>query len=204
MHKEKPNVFDELRSWIIKGQFQEGQYISSTEICTLFKVSQVPVREVLIRLSERGLLYWEKRRGFRIASCEICEFLSIINIKRSLFEKAIERLNPSSVSYDRLIDISNKVNNYLIEDVDWTILEDVFIEYNKTIMSDFEFHVFQISCDRIHSYHRKIFSCHPGKVAQRLLLLKKAIDNTIKCCKGKTLEFGFKIIDDDLHNFYVA
>lgn len=206
MHKDKISIFNELRSWIIKGHFQEGQYVSSNEICNLLKVSQVPVREVLIQLSERGLLCWEKRRGFKVASCRVCEYVSIINIKRNIFETAINRLSPMSVSYERLIRINNKINKIQVENenINWIVLQDVFIEYSGIIMSDFEFYVFQISCDKIHSYHRQIFSCQPKKLTQRINAIKKIIDNTIECNKGNIIKLGFEIIDDDLNSVLIS
>ena len=204
MHKDKISIFNELRSWIIKGHFQEGQYVSSNEICNLLKVSQVPVREVLIQLSERGLLCWEKRRGFKVASCRVGEYVSIINIKRNIFETAVNRLNPLSISYESLIRIDNKVNKIHTENIDWMALNDIFIEYSGTVMSDFEFYVFQISCDKIHSYHRQIYSCQPKKLTQRINVIKKIIDNTIECNKGNIIKLGFEIIDDDLNSVLIS
>ncbi|MDX5627103.1 MULTISPECIES: GntR family transcriptional regulator [unclassified Brenneria] len=194
------DVFDKLRSWIIEGRFQEGQYINLGELCCSLKVSQVPVREVLIRLSERGLLTWERKRGFKISSCDLYECASILQMKRTIFTNAINRLSPLYLSPHHLKNIRDRINSTSSVDLGWAELSDIFLEYNRMIMSEFEFHVFQISYDRIHEYHRRMFDRHPDKISLRLALLQKTIEYTYSFRKHEALTSGQQFIDDDVQS----
>nr|NMN90248.1 Transcriptional regulators [Brenneria salicis ATCC 15712 = DSM 30166]RBP58786.1 regulatory GntR family protein [Brenneria salicis ATCC 15712 = DSM 30166] len=122
MYEIKVDVFDKLRSWIIEGRFHEGQYINLGELCCSLKVSQVPVREVLIRLSERGLLTWERKRGFKIASCDPHECASILQMKRTIFTNAMNRLCPQHLSPDNLRNVRDRINSASSEDLSWAEL----------------------------------------------------------------------------------
>ncbi|MNG74162.1 Bacterial regulatory protein, gntR family [compost metagenome] len=200
MYEIKDDVFNRLRKRIIEGDFQEGQYINPGELCTSLKVSPVPVREALIRLSERGLLIWERKRGFRVISCGLSECAAILQMKRTIFTSAINRLCPLQISPDYLKSACSRITSALSDNLNWTELSDIFLEYNNMIMSEFEFNIFQMAYDRIHEYHRRIFVLEPDKISSRLSLLKKTIEYTYSYRKHEALETGLQFIDDDVQS----
>lgn len=60
-------VYQAIKDDIEYGRYEAGEYLDVSEIAEANTVSAVPVREALLRLSERGLLEWKPRRGFSVA-----------------------------------------------------------------------------------------------------------------------------------------
>src|SRR3954470_909657 len=51
-----PQVFDRLREKIVALEFAPGAVLARNELADMFGVSQTPVRDALIKLSEEGLV----------------------------------------------------------------------------------------------------------------------------------------------------
>ncbi|MDR7343991.1 hypothetical protein J2X14_002411 [Pantoea alhagi] len=200
----KRDTFNEIRSKIIYGDFEKEEYINPGELSSSLGVSLIPVRETLIRLSERGLLNWQKKRGFKIASCDLQEYNSIVQIQRAIFSSAINRISSAYLVPDYCKCMCERIDYALTEKSDWHELSDIYLAYNKVIMTAFEFHIFQILSDRVHQYHSKIFTREPEKIYTKLLLLKKIINHTCNFQKNEALLLGLQFIGKEIqHDFLV-
>lgn len=203
MSNIKRDIFNEVRLKIIDGNFEKEEYINPGELSSALGVSLIPVREALIRLSERGLLNWQKKRGFKIVPCDLQEYNSIVQIQRTIFSTAINRLFPIYFSTDHFKFSCERIDFALAGKADWHELSDIYLAYNKVIMTEFEFHIFQMLSDRVYQHHSRIFTREPEKVCEKLILLKKIVNQTYNLQKKEALISGLQFIGTDTqHDFY--
>jgi GntR family transcriptional regulator, carbon starvation induced regulator len=64
------SVYESLRCEIIAAQYSPGQKLHIQELCGHYGVALSPVREALVRLSQRGLVDHRDQRGFSIPLVE--------------------------------------------------------------------------------------------------------------------------------------
>jgi DNA-binding GntR family transcriptional regulator len=193
------DLFEMLREWIMEGRYDKGEYINCSELGSAFKVSQVPIREVMIRLSERGLLIWEKKRGFKVASCSLAECLSLLQLNRTIFSNSLNRLSTLCFSVEQFTKIEQDIAMALNSPLPcWMAFSKIFFQYSYVILSEFEYHLFRLSYDRVHFYHRSIFFSQPNEIYKRLKQLTKVIAYTRCLKKDKAISGIQKMIDNDI------
>ncbi len=88
-------LYERLRSQVLQGQFQPGERLTISELCTALEGNLSAVREALARLSAEGLVLSEPRRGYRVAPITAEGLLSLtearLRIEAMCVELAIER-----------------------------------------------------------------------------------------------------------------
>src|SRR5690606_18587548 len=66
-------IADVLRSAILTGKLQSGQYLKQDEIAAELKVSKIPVREALVQLQGEGLVTMLPSRSARVSHLSLAE-----------------------------------------------------------------------------------------------------------------------------------
>ncbi|MCF4966490.1 GntR family transcriptional regulator [Nostoc sp. CMAA1605] len=87
-------IADALREAILRGIFQEGQFLRQDEIATQFGVSRIPVREALRQLEAEGLVTLHLNRGAMVSVLTAVEAQEICEIRSALEVKAIQLAIP--------------------------------------------------------------------------------------------------------------
>ena len=110
-------VYELVKSEILKGNIKAGSKISEDALALQFGVSRTPIREAIRRLSEYGLVTLSPRSHAAvtkisdqvaedIASLRInLEFFAVDNLKKSLFEENYLKL--SQIAFDCQLQLAN-------------------------------------------------------------------------------------------------
>ncbi len=77
-------VYHSLRGDILAGKFEGGQQLLQKELAERYRVSRIPVREALSRLSSEGLVVLVPYKGAAVASFSISELREIFEIRFAL------------------------------------------------------------------------------------------------------------------------
>lgn len=85
-------TFEELRKDIISGRYPPMHLLDPRELSSEYLMSVAPIREAMLRLSERGLLRWERNRGFFVNKISSTSALFYLDQLRSAYVNAIRRL----------------------------------------------------------------------------------------------------------------
>lgn len=80
-----------IRQLVLNGVLTAGSRIDVTEIAEALNISAVPVREALIRLSERQLIKGGSRQNYHVHKPSQSEQLDALSWAQALFRKAVER-----------------------------------------------------------------------------------------------------------------
>lgn len=80
-----------IRLLVLNGVLTAGSRIDVTEIAEALNISAVPVREALIRLSERQLIKGGSRQNYHVHKPSQSEQLDALCWAQALFRKAVER-----------------------------------------------------------------------------------------------------------------
>jgi DNA-binding GntR family transcriptional regulator len=103
-------TFDVLRREIVSGKYQPLDLFDPRQLAEEHLISVAPVREAMLRLSERGLLRWERNRGFFVEKISSSTALFHLDQLRSHYAYAIGRLNGTKGKLN--------IREELLEDVD--------------------------------------------------------------------------------------
>ena len=133
----KHDVFLDLQSRIIDGEYTPGSWIVERELVVEYGLSRTPIREILNKLVLLGLVSVVKRKGYQIRQFTFDDVVEIFNGRRAVesacaryacfsndsdYEKKIrnlkERVQQLDVNRDggeKAIAIGNEVHNLIIE-----------------------------------------------------------------------------------------
>ena len=143
-------LFDVLRRDIISGRYQPMHLFDPRLLSSEYLISVAPIREAMLRLSERGLVRWERNRGFFVEKVSSSTALFHLDQLRSHYVYAIGRLKDRRIILngdgDGLIPSDNiDVGSY----ISWQDL------LSKEIFSDAEREFVRGAWDRIWAYRNR-------------------------------------------------
>lgn len=85
LHKKKADLAcDFLREQIVSGKYAPGQRITLAELAAACNMSNMPVREALVRLEREGLLQSEAHRGVRVSTLSLREIRELFAVRTEL------------------------------------------------------------------------------------------------------------------------
>jgi DNA-binding GntR family transcriptional regulator len=92
---------DELRTAILSGHLEEGEYLRQRSLARRYGVSEVVVREALRLLEAEGLVETERRKGARVARLSIDEVKELwdlrILLEKHLTQHAVPAFRPEDL-----------------------------------------------------------------------------------------------------------
>ncbi|QFT29413.1 Bacterial regulatory protein, GntR family [Labrenzia sp. THAF82] len=88
-------VVTELRRRLFMGELRSGSAVNISDVADDLGVSNAPVRDALIKLSERGLIDRVNGRGFFVATTPDYEASELLDILHQIMVFSIERSRPS-------------------------------------------------------------------------------------------------------------
>ncbi len=124
----RDEVFNYLRSSILKGELKTGMKLMEKTLADKLGVSRTPVREALRMLSAEGLVNIIPRRGTFVADITEDDIKDVLEIRASLESLAV-RLSCRRITKEELIELNNVNKKFLKaveeEDVDEIIKQDI-------------------------------------------------------------------------------
>ncbi|MCS0463773.1 MULTISPECIES: GntR family transcriptional regulator [Rhizobium] len=101
-------TFEMLRSDIISGRYRPMHLFHPKQLSEEHVVSVAPIREAMLRLSERGLLRWERNRGFFVEKISSSTALFHLDQLRSHYTYAIGRLKDKGDTIELNVETSDR------------------------------------------------------------------------------------------------
>ena len=96
---------DELRTVILSGTLEEGEFLRQRGLARRYGVSEVVVREALRRLEAEGLIETERRKGARVAHLSAAEVRELwelrIPIEKLLTQHAVPAFQAEDLAHAR-------------------------------------------------------------------------------------------------------
>lgn len=125
------SIYKELERRIIDMEYQPGDAISEKALIAEFGVSRTPIREAILKLSERGLLILRPRIGTFVTQIDLESVKHAYEVKKNLEGLAAElaATRATSDQIQTLFDIINRFENY-----------DIVDDYKACIKDDQQFH----------------------------------------------------------------
>lgn len=85
VHRKKPDIaYDYLREQVVNGSFAPGQRVTLAEMSAACGMSQMPVREAMLRLQREGLLESEPHKGMRVVELSLRDARELFAIRTEL------------------------------------------------------------------------------------------------------------------------
>lgn len=123
-------IYKELERRIVELEYQPGELINEKELIDEFGVSRTPIREALLKLSEKDLVEMIPRVGTYVSRVDIKTIKYAYEIKKYLetlaAELAAERATEEEI--EEIIEIANRIDSY-----------DPIKDYKKYIQDDYLF-----------------------------------------------------------------
>lgn len=125
------SIYKELERRIIEMEYQPGDPINEKVLIEEFKVSRTPIREAILKLSEKGLLDLRPRVGTFVTQVDLPSVKHAYEVKRNLEGLAAElaSIRASKSQVDELFEIIARFENY-----------DIVDDYKACIKDDQRFH----------------------------------------------------------------
>lgn len=105
-------VFNEIRRKVLYGELPQGEPIKIADLATSLTVSPAPVRDALIRLTERGVLANHCGRGFSVVSPTLDELLDLTMILKGIYIAATVQylsIPDSHLALKEAVDVIHKI-----------------------------------------------------------------------------------------------
>lgn len=136
------SIYKELERRIIDMEYKPGDAINEKELTKEFGVSRTPVREAILKLSQKGLLKLVPRVGTFVTQIDIESVKYAYEVKKSLEGLAAElaAVRATQEQINELYEIIELFNHY-----------DIVTDYSECIIADQRFHkiIRDASCNPI-------------------------------------------------------
>jgi len=125
------SIYKELERRIIDMEYKPGDTINEKALIEEFGVSRTPIREAVLKLSERGLLHLRPRIGTFVTQVNLESVKHAYEVKKNLEGLAAElaATRATTEQIDELFEIIKRFENY-----------DIVDDYKACIKDDQRFH----------------------------------------------------------------
>lgn len=164
-------ALEEIRNMILSGRFSPGEKINIDQLSRELSISKTPIREALKELGREGLLSYQAREGWSVASHSPEEFSQLEELQQILRSHISTHIYKfvDNLDFDEL----ENINENIIHFVNTKQYDRAFMENDK--------------------FHMKIYGAYPNKIIleelrqvnnaiglQRRFILKKCIEKDPK------------------------
>ncbi|MFA6939994.1 MAG: GntR family transcriptional regulator [Clostridiaceae bacterium] len=124
-------IYKELKRRIIDLQYKPGELINEKDLVEEFKVSRTPIREALLKLSEKNWVNFIPRVGIYVSQIDLKHIKNAYEVKKSLEALASElaSVRATDAEIKDILTIVKEMESY-----------DTKTEYSKIIQADQVFH----------------------------------------------------------------
>ncbi|MDV3425751.1 MAG: GntR family transcriptional regulator [Bacillota bacterium] len=124
-------IYRELKRRIIDLEYKPGELINEKDLIEEFKVSRTPIREALLKLSEKSWVNFIPRVGIYVSQIDLKHIKNAYEVKKSLEALASELASVRATDDEikEILSIVEEMESY-----------DTKTEYSKIIQADQVFH----------------------------------------------------------------
>ena len=134
MPQDNQNIFDIILNRIINLEYEPGKLLNEKQLIEEFGVSRTPIREALLKLSEKGFVELVPRVGTYVTQIDLRNVKHAYEVKKRLeslaCELAAQRI--SSEEADQLLILADEIKK-LNPQVDYQAYIDFDYEFRKEI-----------------------------------------------------------------------
>lgn len=132
---KKVDIYEELKSRIVKNEYAPGQVLNEIEISKEFNISRTPVRNAFQRLEMDMLLTIVPRYGVQVSFIDFTNMKSLFELTRVLdpmaTREAVSKISKSKLN--ELKEITEKLSN-IKEDDDYQAAIDLDEAFHKIVI----------------------------------------------------------------------
>jgi len=130
MSQDNQNIFDIILNRIINLEYEPGRLLNEKQLIEEFKVSRTPIREALIKLSEKGFVELVPRVGTYVRQIDIRDVKHAYEVKKRLESLACELAaqRASVEEAERIVELATEIQEHNSID-----------DYQKYIDFDYKF-----------------------------------------------------------------
>lgn len=160
-------IYKELKRRIIDLEYKPGELINEKDLIEEFNVSRTPIREALLKLSEKNWVKFIPRVGIYVSQIDLKHIKNAYEVKKSL-EALASELAAVRATEDEIKDILS-----IVEEME---SYDTKTEYSKIIQADQIFHkrIAEISKNELLTSLLEDVNC---EIARFLLHIRYVIDD---------------------------
>ncbi|MFA9397206.1 MAG: GntR family transcriptional regulator [Clostridiaceae bacterium] len=127
-------IYAELKKRIINLDYKPGELLNEKELINEFNVSRTPIREALLKLSEKGLVNFIPRVGIYVSQIELKNIKNIYEIKKNLEALSAELASQRATKEEgqELINIAHRIESYDAKEDFQKIIRDDKLFHRKT------------------------------------------------------------------------
>ncbi|MDZ4165932.1 MAG: GntR family transcriptional regulator [Smithellaceae bacterium] len=81
---DKQGVYEDIKQKIMEEKLLPGQWLVERELCESYGLSRTPIREILWRLCNDGLLHQESNRGFTVNRLNLDQILDVFQMREAV------------------------------------------------------------------------------------------------------------------------
>jgi DNA-binding GntR family transcriptional regulator len=81
---KKQKVFEDIKMRIAREEYLPGQWLVERDLCDTYGISRTPVREILLKLSNEGLLDLEAGKGYKVKKLSSEEIVAIFRARAAV------------------------------------------------------------------------------------------------------------------------
>jgi DNA-binding GntR family transcriptional regulator len=134
MSQDNQSIFDIVLNRIINLEYEPGRLLSEKQLIEEFEVSRTPIREVLLKLSEKGFVKLVPRVGTYVTQIDLRNVKHAYEVKKRLeslaCELAAERISPEEAQ--KLVEMSYAIRT-LDPQADYQAYIDFDYKFRKEI-----------------------------------------------------------------------
>ncbi|KHL15892.1 UNVERIFIED_CONTAM: hypothetical protein LK11_19285 [Mumia flava] len=128
-------VTDELRASILTGEIQPGSSVSIVELCELYDVSHIPVREALRRLESEGIVSLRPGRSALVAALSADDLTDIYRLRR-LIEGDLALQAGRTMTPELLAEAEEALEEYVSIEREPATLAAAHHAFHETLLAD--------------------------------------------------------------------
>ncbi|MFC6151078.1 MULTISPECIES: GntR family transcriptional regulator [Mumia] len=128
-------VTSELRASILTGEIQPGTSVSIVELCELYDVSHIPVREALRRLESEGIVSLRPGRSALVAALSADDLTDIYRLRR-LIEGDLAVRAARQMTDERLAEAEEALEEYVAIEREPAALAAAHHHFHATLLAD--------------------------------------------------------------------
>ncbi|NTG18543.1 GntR family transcriptional regulator [Agrobacterium rhizogenes] len=178
---EDHSVYGSIREQIFDGRLPPNYFINIQLLANLHKVSVVPVREALIRLSAEGLLEYNKSRGFMPPLLSMQALIDNYEILFNLVSISIDRIL-STKAPNLLMQKPSKradITEFTVHSITAPAIDDALEIFASRIMTEQFYSCFIRELRKSRSFRYRVFEFQKNKeeVSRYLTQVSNSIEN---------------------------
>lgn len=104
-------IYQEIQSMLMSGELKPDDKINVDELSRIFNISKTPIREVLKKFEQEGLIIYQPRIGWRVKKFSREQYFNAVEIQELIEEYICSNIEGyiSNINFDELYKANNEI-----------------------------------------------------------------------------------------------